>query len=260
MSRRRCLKGGKKRRSAATARAATAGSARKADTTSGCGAVMGVKESSGNEAMPRRWLRRASGALARRAAGAGAALARGRASVTHDDSAGGNGDVGVEGRHDLGLWRGERGVVEASNEVMRLGVGKARKERARAARGASRYRDRERTSIADAQRQRKRQRRRRHGRPTRSRAVARGVSIAAAEQRGDVTGAAARRAEGALVRRAARAGAEPARWRASSMRCDRAGGNGDVGTEGDVSIVEWPGGPKVVTMVARPCGPKVVRR
>jgi hypothetical protein len=28
----------------------------------------------------------------------------------------------------------------------------------------------------------------------------------------------------------------------------------------DVSIVEWPGGPKVVTMVARPCGPKVVRR
>jgi hypothetical protein len=44
------------------------------------------------------------------------------------------------------------------------------------------------------------------------------------------------------------------------MRCDRAGGNGDVGAEGDVSIVEWPGGPKVVTMVARPCGPKVVRR
>ena len=38
--------------------------------------------------------------------------------MTHDDSAGGNGDVGVEGRHDLGLWRGERGVVEAGNEVM----------------------------------------------------------------------------------------------------------------------------------------------
>ena len=56
---------------------------------------MGVKESSSNEAMPRRWLRRASGALARRAAGAGAALARGRASVTHDDSAGGRKDSPV---------------------------------------------------------------------------------------------------------------------------------------------------------------------
>ena len=27
--------------------------------------------------------------------------------MTHDDSAIGNGDVGVEGRHDLGLWRGD---------------------------------------------------------------------------------------------------------------------------------------------------------
>jgi hypothetical protein len=28
----------------------------------------------------------------------------------------------------------------------------------------------------------------------------------------------------------------------------------------DVSIVEWPEGPMVVTLVARPCGPMVVRR
>ena len=41
--------------------------------------------------------------LARRAARAGTEIARGRASPTRSDSAGGNGDVDTEGRHDLGL-------------------------------------------------------------------------------------------------------------------------------------------------------------
>ena len=183
---------------------------------------MGVKESSSNEAMPRRWLRRASGALARRAAGAGAALARGRASVTHDDSAGGNGDVGVEGRHDLGLWRGERGVVEASNEVMRLGVGKTRKERARTARGASRCRAHgghkmlQRAAAAQAA----------MVAPTQRIGAFAGGGVARDAEGGLVMSRRRQRRDGeALVRRAARAGAGLASTSASSsIVCGRARG------------------------------------
>ena len=54
----------------------------------------------------RRWQRRARGALARHVAGAGAELAKGQEESTRSNGAGGSGDIGRKGRHDLGLWRG----------------------------------------------------------------------------------------------------------------------------------------------------------
>ena len=94
--------------------------------------------------------------------------------------------------------------------------------------------------VTDERRRRGRQRQFRHGRPTRPRAAARCVSIAEAEQRGEVTGWHGR-ARGALARHAAGAGAERAKGQEKSTRSNGAGGSGDVGMESRHDLGLWRG-------------------
>ena len=76
-----------------------------------------------------------------------------------------------------------------------------------------------------------RQRRRRHGRSARDRAMARGVGVAEAEQRGAVAGMTeARKRRASSVRGASRHRAR--KGHGTSKRDDGAGGSGDVDTEG----------------------------
>ena len=103
------------RRSAKTARAATATSARDIDALSGCGAGIAAQRKQNDVT---GWQCRARGALTRRGARAGAEIATGRAASTRHDGAGGNGDVGAEGRGALGLRRGD-----GSTEHARCGHG-----------------------------------------------------------------------------------------------------------------------------------------
>ena len=111
---------GKKSRRAATARAAAATSAGKVDMISGCGAGCAHRRGEQRGDVTGRQ-RRARGALARHAAGAGAELAKGQEESTRSNGAGGSGDVGRKGRHDLGLWRGVCASQRPSSEVMSRG-------------------------------------------------------------------------------------------------------------------------------------------
>ena len=98
------------RRCAKTARAATAASARDIDVLSGCGAGVAAQRKQ-NDVTGWQW--RARGAIARRGARAGAEIATGRAASTRHDGAGGNGDVGAEGRSALGLRREDSSTEHA---------------------------------------------------------------------------------------------------------------------------------------------------
>ena len=119
-------------------------------------------------------------------------------------------------------------IAEAEQRGDVTGVTEARKRRASSVRGVSRRRAHKGARSADARRRRGRQRRRRRGRPARSRAAARCVSIAEAEQRGDVTGVAEARRRHAssargVSRRRARKGARSADAALSNGRGQIAG-------------------------------------
>ena len=231
-------KGQQKSRRAATARAAAATSAGKVDMISGCGAGCAHRrgEQRGDVTGRRR---RASGALARHAARSRRRAGRGQEESTRSNGAGGSGDVGRKGRHDLGLWRGVCASQRPSSEVMSRGDGGAQAARELGAR---------REPAPSWQR----------GKMSRRAATARAAAATSAgkvdmisgcgagcahrrgEQRGDVTGR-QRRARGALDRHAAGAGAELAQGQEESTRSNGAGGSGDVGRKGRHDLGLWRG-------------------